>query len=250
MVKIMEETKLHRSMSANSDVFTCSVDSGDSCLEQPMLDVSQPVLAWDWDDTLLCTSHLARCGVAITAESSEISETLRMELVDLARTVEQTLDLALSLGRVVIVTNAESGWVELTSLKFMPSIFEKYIRSYRIPIVSARSSFETPKCRCPVEWKRLAFEHLISSSFLGEVHLVSFGDSNHERQALKNTADKFSSLGNRLKSLKLIERPDVAALMKQHVLIRQCLLQLVEHPGSLDLCIQPTAVHSHHCHAA
>lgn len=232
----MGDAKLQRSMS----VLTCSVDSVDSMSLDSPAEVSQAVLVWDWDDTLLCTSYLARCGVAITSESWAISETLRKELADLAHSVERTLDLALRLGRVVIVTNAESGWVELTSFKYMPSIFEKYIVSGRIPIVSARSTFETDTCRCPVEWKRLAFQHLVASC--SEVHLVSFGDSNHERQALKNTAEQ--QFSKRLKSLKLIERPDVAALIKQHGLIQQCLLQIVDHPGFLDLCIQPNHHHA------
>ena len=216
---------MRRSSSEVSDADTNFTDSGEE----------KPLLLWDWDDTLFCTSHLARLRVSV-AGPSEVSPALRTELAELAAAVEQTLELATRLGRVVIVTNAESGWVELTSSTFLPSVYDKYIQY--LPIISARSCFESTECRSPVDWKRLAFNQLIAQAE-APVHVLSFGDSSHERDALILRAKELEVA--KVKSLKLIERPDLAALKKQHVLIQQCLVQLVDHQGNLDLCIRSSS---------
>lgn len=50
------------------------------------------------------------------------------------------LKLAKTLGRVMIITNAADGWVEMSAERFMPKVFAE-IQS-DILIVSARSKFE------------------------------------------------------------------------------------------------------------
>ena len=210
-------------------------DADTNCTEPEGICVGEPLLLWDWDDTLFCTSHLAKLRVSVTEEKLAISEDLRSELSQYAQTVEETLRVARRLGRVVIVTNAESGWVELTCSRFMPDLYQNVVQY--LPIISARSCYETANIRSPVDWKRLAVTKLIKE--LENVHVVSFGDSSHEREALMQTSQQMNLLSAcRIKSLKLIERPDLAALNKQHLLIQQCLIQIIDHPLSLDLCIQ------------
>jgi hypothetical protein len=226
--------KTRRSSSELSDADTNFTDSGSASCDLWPQQQKKTLLLWDYDDTLLCTSHLARLGVSVAVP--EISEALRAELADFARVVEETLELAATLGRVVIVTNAEQGWVELTSSLFIPSVYG-FITSNHIEIVSARSRFECDEIRSPVEWKRLAFDALIARNFSGDAaHVVSFGDSSHERDAALRLASEDGEV--RVKSLKLIERPDLCALKKQHILIKNCLAQIIDHPASLDLCIQ------------
>lgn len=53
-------------------------------------------------------------------------------------------------GKVLIVTNAEDGWIELTIKKFFPT-WGKLIET--IPYHSARSTWEPTGCTLPVEWK-------------------------------------------------------------------------------------------------
>ena len=225
--------KVMRSVSDLSEAETETLDNSDFAeCDSPAEECGgwkKPLLLWDWDDTLFCTTHLGRQGVSVTVQETELASDLQRDLEHYGAVVGQTLELAMSLGRVVIVTNAENGWVELTCSRFMPTVYEKYVKY--IPIISARSCFESPTVRSPVEWKRLAFQRLIS-----DTHVVSFGDSCHERDALLLTAKQLQL--PLMKSVKLIERPDLGALLKQHHLVQKCLIQIITHPVSLDLCIQ------------
>lgn len=42
---------------------------------------------------------------------------------ELAQQAAETLQMAKRFGKVVLVTNAECGWIELSCRKFMPSLY-------------------------------------------------------------------------------------------------------------------------------
>merc|ERR1712137_207421 len=89
-------------------------------------------------------------------------------------------------GRVVLVTNAERGWVELTCQKFLPMLVPLL---EDLKVLSARSAYEKDSIAAPSLWKSLAFQSEISR-FYGMLdascrkNVVSLGDSAHERLAL------------------------------------------------------------------
>ncbi len=53
-------------------------------------------------------------------------------------------------GNVLIITNAETGWVELSCKKFMPRV-QPYLQNLRV--LSARSAFEALYPDSPSDWK-------------------------------------------------------------------------------------------------
>ena len=79
-----------------------------------------------------------------------VSEDLQVHLDSMAECAKRTLELAASMGTVVIITNAEQGWIELSCRKFMPSLYDS-VTQYRI--LSARSTFEPEGFQSPFEWK-------------------------------------------------------------------------------------------------
>jgi hypothetical protein len=206
----------------------------------PLNDIHQPLLIFDWDDTLLPTSFLTRRGLRLDGPSVSVDTMLVLERY--ADSVRKTLISAAMYGKVVIVTNAESGWINLTVDKFMPSI-SSLVLSF--PIVSARSTFEPLGLKSPFLWKERAFDLVVRTHYQGAKpstcrNVISFGDSLHEREAVLKVC--LNAPDTWCKSLMFIERPDVDQLSRQHTLIQECLSQIVDHPGHLDLCV--------HCNAA
>ena len=60
------------------------------------------------------------------------------------------INRAQQLGSVIIITNAETGWVELSCKKFMPRVAPLLTN---IKILSARSTYEALFPDSPSDWK-------------------------------------------------------------------------------------------------
>ena len=196
----------------------------------------ETLLIFDYDDTLFPTSFLASRGYRL--DGPDASADIQRLLDEYADVVETSLLQARELGHVVILTNAETGWIELTSQKFMPRLSE-LLESF--PLVSARSTYEPLGISSPFQWKLRAFESVINEHYdrvrsFSCRNVLSFGDSIHERDAAHQVCANLPQ--SVCKSIKFMERPDVAQLTKQHSLIRDCFEQIVHHQGTLDLCIQ------------
>jgi len=201
--------------------------------------VQETVLIFDWDDTVFPSSWVQDQGLRLDGES-QLTESQQAELGELARLAAETLSLAKRLGTLVLVTNAERGWIELSCQKFMPALCPLL---ENVKLLSARTEYETPAVNSPFEWKLRAFESEISRIYLAEhdghrrKNVVSVGDSSHEREALIYATANLPNC--RTKSLKLVERPGVEQLHKQHMLLVRCFRRVVHHDGNLDLCIRP-----------
>ena len=68
---------------------------------------AQVVTIFDWDDTLLCTTHLE----AVQRQYGAIPVHVRDQLAQLEKVVHQILLQAMAAGKVFIITNASEGWV-------------------------------------------------------------------------------------------------------------------------------------------
>jgi len=158
-----------------------------------------------------------------------------------AREAARTLRAAKRLGSVVVVTNAEWGWVELSCKKFIPTLLPLL---EGIKIRSARSAYE-PLGKSPVMWKRRAFNDELRN-FCQEAELscpprrlanvVSLGDSIHEREALLSATQDITDCWG--KSVKFIQRPDMKLFGREHRFLSTCLRPIIKHRGKLDLCLR------------
>lgn len=109
----------------------------------------ETVFIFDWDDTLLPSSWISQKGLTLDSNAEEM-RLWRPYLGRAATRAEHTLSGARALGQVIIVTNAESGWVDLSCRKFMPALAD-LLRHFHI--VSARSMYESSCCNTPFMWK-------------------------------------------------------------------------------------------------
>ena len=159
-----------------------------------------------------------------------------MQFASLEEHVGRCLCAASELGSVVIITNAEQGWVEYASQRFMPRLLP-LLESVRI--VSARSTYERFYPGAPLCWKAAAFAHEANQIFgeerRGPREIISFGDSNEERTAVKIAAGQ---LGSTAKSVKFVDLPSPEQLLKQVETVTGWLGWVVAHQSELDLMLK------------
>jgi hypothetical protein len=212
----------------------CSTASGDQELIAQNEEIRTLSLI-DWDDTLFPTSWLLKEGLFTDGKLPSCQQAAQLQ--QLAEGVKITLETAVALGKVVIVTNAEQGWIERSCTRFMPSLVNLL---KTIDIVSAQSSFKQ-LTQEPSEWKRLAFQHELGlfheeSTLAGQqCNLVSMGDSEHELAALLSVTKGVANCYG--KSVKLMESPRIEQLIEQHEVLSSSLSDVVEHDGDLDIMV-------------
>lgn len=102
----------------------------------------------DYDDTLLASSWLAQNGLRLDG-TEPVPKEAQEQLGLLAESAANLLKLAMQYGEVIIITNAETGWVELSAKKFMPSLLPLLMN---VRVISARSTFESMYAE-PSQWK-------------------------------------------------------------------------------------------------
>lgn len=96
----------------------------------------ETLFVFDWDDTILPSTWIQREGLRLDGAST-VSEWQREQLSEVAAAAAETLRLAKLHGTVVLLTNAERGWIELSCQKFVPELLPII---ENIKIVSARLS--------------------------------------------------------------------------------------------------------------
>ena len=103
---------------------------------------SQTVTIFDWDDTLLCTTHLEM----VQRQYGAIPVQVREQLASLERVV-LSLENAVKNGKAFIITNASEGWVQHSSSMCMPGLTDALSQ---VDII-ARQGFEAsfPATRTP-----------------------------------------------------------------------------------------------------
>jgi hypothetical protein len=216
-------------------------DSGDVVLQKEQ----ETVIIFDWDDTLLASSFLSgkgyRLDSPIRKDDSEVDDQLR----DLERSVVNVLSMALSFASAVhIITNAETGWVQLSAQRFLPAVIPLL---GKVKVISARSTYESMFPDAPFKWKLQAMQEKLQTQFggsscnidsKGERHVISFGDSHVEREAVRTATRAFNN--TRTKSIKFAERPSLEQLRRQLDLIASCFFYITSHSGDLDLQLTVT----------
>lgn len=226
--------------SGAEDMVKTAVDEPERGSSTEAFSFEETKFIFDWDDTILPSTWVQRQGLTLD-DSTQVNDWQREQLDEVAALVAETLRLAKQYGEVVFVTNAEHGWVPLSCQKFMPSL---YPLLEDVSVLSARTTYESPQCRSPLEWKLRAFNsEMVRLYGVKAMHdpaarknVLGLGDSVHEREALlRATADLPNCCS---KSLKFVERPDLTEMLRQHTLVTSHFSQIVQHNGNLDLLIK------------
>lgn len=197
---------------------------------------NQTIIIFDWDDTLCPSTQCMRThGLSVF---SPVPERLKPDLERIANLSKAVLEQAMQRGKVVIVTNGESGWVELSCKAWLPSL-ESTVEL--IDVVSARSTWEPFGVRSPAGWKQRTFQSEIEKFYSRYLHqtwknIISIGDAPHEREALRRvTWCVTHSPKLRPKSIKFTVRPTMEQLSRELEMLRLHLSEIVCHNDQLDL---------------
>merc|ERR1719253_1799838 len=225
------------------------MSSESACSTGSQLNFAKPEetrIILDWDDTLCPSYWVKQAGLTQLSPSGVPLhfDQYSRELLAVADAAEAALCEAERAGKVVIVTNAETGWIELSCRRWLPSL-EPLVN--KIDCFSARSTWEPSGLKSPFQWKAREFEAVIDRFYSRRLHqswknVISIGDSPHERQALQ-TATLGSvcrkKLRCRTKTIKLKVRPMAEELIQELATLSENLEQLVTHDDSLDIVIEP-----------
>ena len=149
----------------------------------------ETIIVFDWDDTLLASSFLSSKGYRLDTDKSRLVD-VEGGLRDLEQAIIAVITLALQYGEVHIVTNAETGWVQLSAAKFIPAVVPLL---HRVSILSARSTYEGRYPDAPLKWKSATTPHTHSNHTLAHYctrsrhpcSLVSLLISTHSIQVLR-----------------------------------------------------------------
>lgn len=194
-------------------------------------------IAFDWDDTLLCSTWLSSKGLRLDSDPAKVRE-LEAQLTELSHSINAVLSLALQYGPVTVVTNAETGWVQLSCQKFIPLVLPML---NKLTIISARTTYESMFPDLPLKWKYYAFQERINAqcgASKKERNILSFGDSHVEREAVRAVTRNMPN--TRTKSVKFAERPSLEQLRRQIELVTNCFAYIHNHDGDLDLQLTVT----------
>lgn len=199
------------------------------------------VIFVDWDDTLLCSSYLSGQGLRLDTDI-EPSRDVARELKDLEVSVISLLRLAKMYGDVHVVTNAETGWVQLSAKKFIPGVIPLL---EEVSVLSARSAYEAMFPESPLKWKFYAFQEKLRDVFTkahAAKNIISFGDSHVEREAVRAVTRGLPN--TKTKSVKFAEKPSMEQLRRQLELVTNCFQYIHSHDGDLDLQLTVTRTDS------
>jgi len=191
---------------------------------------------FDWDDTMLPHTWLQQEGL-YNPGAADPDEFQKAEFNKLAARVAESIHQAQKFGHVVLITNAEAGWVELSCAKFLPQL-RLLIRDLKV--VSARKMFEQDYPGFPAQWKLHAFcdevnEFICSQRPHATKNIVSIGDSVHEHAALLGATRGQNCWA---KSVKFVDKPSLQELVSQHERLCHCLPELGSEQGSKNLFMQ------------
>ena len=173
------------------------------------------IIIFDWDDTLLPTSFLSPGGNFNLDITLSICD--REKLLKIEKEVYNLLNNAISKGDVYIITNADNGWVELSSNKFYPSLKDIL---QKIKIISAREEFGKIFPGDMEKWKIHSFLNLLKSTKVKLVtNLICLGDSFFEIEAGRIFGSKFREAF--IKTIQFKQIPTLDDLLKQLNIVNQ-----------------------------
>jgi len=225
----------HRKISLDLTPLSCKSHDSTTEFHQP----DQTIIIFDWDDTLCpSTSCMRMHGLSVLGDppKGDLAQSLELLASEARGLLERAAELA---SKVVVVTNAEEGWVDLSCKAWLPGLQQMLLQC---EVASARSTWEPRGIASPAGWKTCAFEDVIDRFYSRYQHqswknIVSVGDAPHEREALSRVV-RWAPCGRgkcRSKSVKFVLRPSIEQLTREVQMLRDSLQEIVSHDDDLDL---------------
>jgi len=192
---------------------------------------SSTLIIADWDDTLYPTSWITENNVDLTNPKSRYKYIKYFDCLDVY--LSALLDYMMTLGEVMIITNAMLEWIEL-SVSILPKT-KKSIE--KIDVVSARQKYGNQTTMA--NWKKHTFFDEVSRKLSSRKqrynNIISMGDAEFEHNALVNLYNKEILPHKYLKSIKFIKSSNYNTLLEQIKMIKQNISQICHMQRQIDL---------------
>lgn len=184
----------------------------------------------DWDDTLFPTTWFTKNKMPNLSDflmSGSINDnTKEIKMID--RIIYLIIKKCLRYGEVMIITNATLDWI-MVCLDFLPKT-KKFLMDKKVPIISAR---QNTIINDMVNNKKITFKKVININNYDNI--ISIGDGMGEYLALINLCDEFIECNSHLKTIKLIEYPDIENILEQLIILGKSIKKIINAPCHLDL---------------
>lgn len=175
------------------------------------------LLLWDFDDTIVSSAWLSdilekeRSVIFNNSyQFRKLQGEVWKQVEKLEKNAIEVLNLSVTKGTTVIVSNAELVWINFVLSNFFPTLAQ-VVKDLKITVISAREYSQSLFPRDPLLWKVHCFRGIVQSALssssdpLSKNQIISIGDGMHERIACSVVAEEFQIPYT---SLKLFETPN------------------------------------------
>jgi len=217
------------------------ISPSDSHLINILLDIkkSKPITKFktltilDWDDTLFPTTYIAReNNISMVYDTTLVPDIIKRYFLELSNCIKLIITIAKEFGEVVIITNALPSWID-ACCNLMPSL-RSFLKT--VNIIYARVDWEKVNS-LPEKWKEFAFLNKVINTIGTDsinstiLNLICVGDSIHEHDAARLSADKINSTSNNIvyvKNIIFLETPRFSEILYQLHVLKQYYYSLTE----------------------
>jgi hypothetical protein len=217
--------------------------------------IRQPIIFFDWDDTLFFTQFLnTPHGLELEHSRSQKTQNILMYISLMAQNPQYTQDRRMldnlilefdellfrllsnimRFGRIFIVTNALNGWIQGLAMFYLPKSWQLL---QHLPLISARSNYESAQYPASdanyIEWKKFTFANILLTIMdVHDFNIVSVGDSSHEFQAMKSIARSVPNYN--MKLVKFKKFPTIQQLYEELSVFENRFPEILFQPVSKD----------------
>jgi len=187
----------------------------------------------DWDDTLFPTSWIVKNNINLNDNKMQNQYIVFFSRLDTL--LYQLLLKLMKYGQIIIVTNAVTKWVMISSA-MLPNT-QKILKN-KILILSARDAYQEKYPDAMHVWKKKVFEQIVAEYFANNKlqNIISVGDAEHEFNATTDLYNEHSVIKNRLlKTVRFMKDPSFDELIDQIEVLNNCADKILMSPKHLDL---------------
>lgn len=215
----------------------------------------QPVIIFDWDDTLFPTWHVTQViQPCLETRSSALPEgsIFNKPMEEYAKLVEQVLTVACSVAKVYIVTLGRRPWVEDSSESFLPGVdIPSLLKKFGVRIFYAREHLGTHDVSMASDEdgvnpfmvaKRNAMKKCLKKarrqSGLKSVNAIAIGDSQAEIEAMQDLIWCDGTGEDLCKTVNFLSDPNLNALTSQLNILLSWMAPLLAYDKDIDISMQ------------
>jgi hypothetical protein len=168
---------------------------------------------FDWDDTLFPRTFLYNGDYFPNKNKIDVPDNIYHKIKKLENIILLLFTKILSFGEIVIITNSDQEWINITCKKFMPSLYV-FIKN-KILYISAKNIFSKQYPNDPILWKICLMKYIIKKYYNENKNVISIGDALTDSIAIRSVYKHLKLNSDNAKIIKFINYPSIDQLLLQ-----------------------------------